>query len=321
MSERETAEAINEQAMQWIARLDRDGPGGRLRAELDAWLAADTRRQGAFLRAEAAWSMLGRASILESAEQDAPPVRAGLSRRRMLMGGGGIAASLVAATTGIFAWRVARTVRINTAKGEIRRVPLGDGSMAIVNTDTRVRIDLRPQLRAVKLDEGEAWFEVAKDRDRPFVVTAGEVRVRAVGTAFSVRRLPTGAVVQVTEGVVETWCVGDEAGAVRVSRGGKAFVAPATKPAVAPLAAEEIDRTLAWRTGLIILDGDTLAQAAAEFNRYNARRIVIEDKALAAQTYVGRFRTNEPEAFVQSVALTLGARTQVSDEEFLIYRE
>jgi transmembrane sensor len=321
MSERETAEAINEQAMRWIARLDRDGPGAHFQAELDAWLAGDTRRQGAFLRAEAAWSMLGRASTLEPAEQDAPPARPAFSRRRMLMGGGGIAASLVAATTGLFAWRVARTVRINTAKGEIRRVPLDDGSMAIVNTDTRVRVDLQPRLRAVKLDEGEAWFEVAKDRDRPFVVTAGDVRVRAVGTAFSVRRLPTGAVVQVTEGVVETWCVGDEAGVVRLSQGGKAFVAPAAKPAVAPEVSEEIDRTLAWRTGLIILDGDTLAQAAAEFNRYNTRRIVIEDEALAAQTYVGRFRTNEPEAFVQSVALTLGARTQVNDDEFLIYRE
>lgn len=319
MSERETAEAINEQAMQWIARLDRDGRDVRLRAELDAWLAGDTRRQGAFLRAEAAWNLLDRASILEPAEQE--PVRPPMSRRGVLVGGG-LAASLAATTGGWFAWRAARTLRITTGKGEIRRVPLSDGSMAIVNTETRVKVDLQPELRAVALDEGEAWFEVARDRDRPFVVKAGDVRVRAVGTAFSVRRLATGAVVQVTEGVVEAWCVGNEAAAVRVSQGRKAFVTPvAAKPTVAPEAAEEIDRSLAWRTGLIILDGDTLAQAAAEFNRYNERRIVIDDAELAGLTYVGRFRTNEPEAFVQSVALTLGARTQSTAEEFLIYRE
>ena len=317
MSERETAEAINEQAMQWIARLDRDGRDA-LRAELDVWLAGDTRRQGAFLRAEAAWNLLDRASILEPADQE--PVRPPMSRRRMLVGGG-LAASLAATTGGWFAWRTARTLRITTGKGEIRRVPLSDGSMAIVNTETRVKVDLQPQLRAVALDEGEAWFEVARDRDRPFVVKAGDVRVRAIGTAFSVRRLATGAVVQVTEGVVETWCVGNEAAAVRVSQGRKAFVTPVAKPTVAPEAAEEIDRNLAWRTGLIILDGDTLAQAAAEFNRYNERRIVIDDPELAGLTYVGRFRTNEPEAFVQSVALTLGARTQSTAEEFLIYRE
>lgn len=317
MSEPETAEAINEQAMHWIARIDRDGPDARLQGELDAWLAGDTRRQGAFLRAEAAWNLLDRASVLEPPEQAAEP---GLSRRRMLIGGG-LAASIAAVTTGWLGWRAARTVRIDTARGEIRRVPLSDGSMAIVNTDTRVRIDLQPELRAITLAEGEAWFEVAKDRDRPFVVTAGDVRVRAVGTAFSVRRLATGAVVQVTEGVVETWCVGREAAAVRVSQGGKAFVAPAARPAVAPQAAEEIDRTLAWRAGLIVLDGDTLGQAAAEFNRYNERQIVIEDAGLSAETYVGRFRTNEPEAFVKSVALTLGARTQSTPDAFLIYRE
>jgi transmembrane sensor len=320
MSERETAEAINEQAMEWIARLDRDGRDAPLQAELDAWLAGDTRRQGAFLRAEAAWNMLDRASVLTPEQEPAaPPI--GIARRRLLVGGGGLAASLAATAGGWLTWRAIHTVKIGTAKGEIRRVPLRDGSMAIVNTATVVKVDLQPKLRAVALAQGEAWFEVAKDQTRPFVVTAGDVRVRAVGTAFSVRRLPTGAVVQVTEGVVETWCVGDEAGAVRLGKGGKAIITPAAKPTVVPQAAEQIDRDLAWRTGLIILDGDTLAQAAAEFNRYNDRQIVIKDPELAAQTYVGRFHTNDPEAFVKSVALTLGTRTEATPDAYLIYRE
>ena len=321
MSEPETAEAINEQAMQWIARLDRDGPDAHIQAELEAWLAGDTRRQGAFLRAEAAWTLLDRAAVLSPAEHDVPPVRTGLSRRRLFLGGGGLAASLAATTTGWLVLRAAGTARIDTAKGEIRRVPLEDGSMAIVNTQTRVKVDLQPELRAVTVDKGEAWFKVAKDSARPFVVAVGDIRVRAVGTAFSVRRLPTGAVVQVTEGVVETWSVGNEAEAIRVSQGGKAFVAPAARPAVAPQASAEIDRSLAWRTGLIILNGDTLGEAAAEFNRYNARRIVIDDEGLAAQTFVGRFRTNEPEAFVNAVALTLGTRTRAAPDELLISRE
>jgi transmembrane sensor len=302
----------------WIARLDRDGPDARLQAELDAWLAGDTRRQGAFLRAEAAWSLLDRASILAPPEHEAP---AGVGRRRLLIGGGSLAASLVAMAGGWRGVRAMRTLRIDTAKGEIRRVPLSDGSMAIVNTDTLVKVDLRPQLRAVTLDKGEAWFEVAKDTARPFVVTAGDIRVRAVGTAFSVRRRRGGAVVQVTEGVVEAWSVGHEARAVRVSQGGKAFVPPAADPAVAAQASAEIDRNLAWRTGQIVLNGDTLGEAAAEFNRYNDQQIVIEDEGLASQTYVGRFRTNEPEAFVAAVELTLGVRTQTTPDAFLIYKE
>ncbi len=319
MSERETAEAINEQAMRWVARLDREGPDADLRADLDAWLAEDTRRQGAFLRAEAAWGMLDRASVLDPAEAEEAP--ANLPRRRLLLGGS-IAAAAVATGGGWLAWRAAGTVRIKTRKGEIRRVPLNDGSMAIVNTESRVKVDLKPQLRAIALDRGEAWFEVAKDRERPFVVAAGDVRVRAVGTAFSVRRTDDGgAVVQVTEGVVEAWCVGEEAAAVRVASGAKAFVAPARAPEIAPEDAAEVDRSLAWRTGLIILDGDTLEQAAAEFNRYNGRRIVIEDPELARETYVGRFHTNDPEAFVKSVSLTLGAHARTTPGGFEIYRE
>jgi transmembrane sensor len=315
MSERETAEAINEQAIEWIARLDREGRDGGSRAELEAWLAGDSRRQGAFLRAEAAWGLLDRASVLTS---DAPSGH--VDRRRMLVGGSGLAASLVAGAGGWLAWNSAHTVSIRTRKGEIRRLPLADGSLAVVNTQTHVKVDLQPKLRAVTLDRGEAWFEVAKDRERPFVVTVGDVRVRAVGTAFSVRRTENGAVVQVTEGVVEAWCVGDEAHAVRVSHGSQAVVAVAAVPTVAPEAADEVDRKLAWRSGLIILDGDTLAQAAEEFNRYNDRQIVIEDPELAAKTYVGRFRTNDPEAFVKAVALTLGTRTETTSDAYLIYK-
>jgi transmembrane sensor len=320
MSERETAEAINEQAMQWIARLDREGQAAALQSELETWLAGDTRRQGALLRAEAAWNMLDRARGLEHAEGEVRPDRADLPRRRLLAGGGLLAASLAATVGGLVGWRAVHTLRIGTAKGEIRRVPLSDGSMAVVNTDTKVDVDLKPDLRAVTLAKGEAWFEVAKDRSRPFVVTAGDVRVRAVGTAFSVRRLATGAVVQVTEGVVETWCVGKESSVVRVGKGARAFVTSKATPAVEPEAPEEIDRTLAWRTGLIVLSGETLAQAAAEFNRYNSRRIVIEDPELAAQTYVGRFHTNDPESFVKAVSLTLGTRTETTPDAYVIYR-
>ncbi len=320
MSEPETAEAINEQAMLWIARLDRDGRDARLRAELDAWLAGEPRRQGAFLRAEAAWNMLDRASVLTpEQEPKAPP--AGMVRRRLLMGGGGLAASLVASAGGWLAWRTMHTLKIGAGKGEIRRVPLRDGSLAILNTETVVKVDLQRKVRSVALAQGEAWFEVAKDRTRPFVVAAGDVRVRAVGTAFSVRRLPTGAVVQVTEGVVETWRVGSEADAVRLGKGGKAIVTSDEKPAVVVDAAEHIDRDLAWRTGLIVLDGDTLAQAAAQFNRYNDRQIVIEDPELGAKTYIGRFHTNDPEAFVRSVSLTLGARIEATPEAYQIYKE
>lgn len=314
MSEHETADAINEQATRWVAVLDARGADAQLTAELEAWLAGDTRRQGAFLRAQAAWGALNRARL--SPEQAPGPAP---SRRRLLLGGGAIAASVGAA--GWLAWRQIGLVRIRTSRGEIRRVPLSDGTLAVVNTQSALKADITPDQRAVSVDEGEAWFQVANGQSKPFLVAVGEVRVRAIGTSFSVRRMDRGAMVQVTDGEAETWCVSDPGRVVRLAKGERAYIAPNAAPAVALKADLEIDRSLGWRNGLIILQGDTLGEAAAEFNRYNERQIRVADPQLAKQTYVGRFRTNEPEAFVQAVTQTLGARVETTPEEFVIYHE
>src|SRR3546814_15118414 len=85
---------------------------------------------------------------------------------------------------------------------------------------------MKPEVRQVALKDGEAWFQVAKDRARPFVVEIGDVRVRAVGTAFAVKRTAAGVDVPVTEGVVEIWRVGDEANIQRVKAGARGLIAP-----------------------------------------------------------------------------------------------
>jgi transmembrane sensor len=227
---------------------------------------------------------------------------------------------VAAIVAGIDIWPQAGE-RIETAVGEIRRVPLKDGSMAAVNTATRLAVILRPEIRQVTLDQGEAWFQVAKDRSRPFVVEAGEVRVQAVGTAFSVRRTDTGADVQVTEGVVEVWRIGDEAGRRRIAAGTRTFVDNASGPQRAAEAGPDIDRSLAWRSGQLIFDGDTLGAAAAEFNRYNSVQVRIADPVLAQEKFVGRFRTNEPDAFARAAAVILGAHAHVGGDEIVLSRE
>lgn len=342
MSEQETAEAIADRAADWVARLDGAGPDPAIQAELDAWLAGDPRRQGAYFRARAAWAMLDRASVLgvgglegsgrEGDDAPDPPNDSRceeetedegwtrrLSRRRVIGGGGAIAASFAAAFAGLIFWP-REPERIETALGEIRRVPLADGSMAAVNTQTRIAVDLKAEIRNIALDHGEAWFQVAKDRKRPFVVAAGNVRVRAVGTAFSVRRLDDGADVQVTEGVVEVWSVGDGANVRRVAAGSRAFVRNDTGPQQVAAASVEIDRSLAWRSGQLIFDGDTLDEAAAQFNRYNSVQVTIADPALGREKLVGRFRTNEPDAFARAAANMLGARAAIGDDEIRLSR-
>src|SRR6185312_13816101 len=135
----------------------------------------------------------------------------------------------------------------------------------------------------------------------PFLVSAGDVRVRAIGTAFSVRRRDDGADVLVTEGVVETWTVSSEDRKRLVSAGSKVFVSDIAGPSTVVDASMQIDRVLAWRDGEIALDGETLADAAEEFNRYNRRKIFI-DPTLSDKRLVGWFHTNEPETFAHAAA-------------------
>lgn len=299
MNTREKSTEIEEEAIRWVWRLDREGRTPALVAALDAWCAADPRREGAFLQAEAAWTMLDAGRRLPGEAAPAPQV----SRRRVFAAGAALAAGI--AGIGVYTFS---GERYGTTIGEIRSVPLADGSIAAINTQSRVDVDLKPDIRLVRINEGEAWFHVAKDSTRPFIVEAGNARVRAVGTAFSVRRRDNGAEVLVTEGTVETWSVGAEATPVRLSAGAKATITPKTDIAPKIAAASEIDRALAWRGGKIDLAGETLADAVGEFNRYNTRQLIIADPKLAQERFYGLFRTDDPEGFARAVRQSLGAK-------------
>lgn len=337
MSDRETAQAISDRAAEWVARVDREGGGAAACAELEAWLAGDERRRGAYFRAQAAWRMLDRASVLgagqapaqatpgDSSEDEAGPHRAGrgwaMPRRRALWGAGAAIAASLAAGLLLPGILQPSSQRIETALGEIRRVPLEDGSLAAVNTQTMLDVTLTPELREIELARGEVWFQVAKDRARPFVVEAGEVRVKAVGTAFAVHRTGTGVDVRVTEGTVEVWREGEAGALRRVSAGMRTFVGSAPGAPRVVTVGDEIDRSLSWRTGQLVFDGDTVAAAAAAFNRYNAVKLEIVDPALADEKMIGRFRTNEPDAFARAAAALLDARVETGPDRIVLSRK
>lgn len=311
MVDRESAADIEADAARWVVRVDRDGEDPGVRAELQAWLAGDRRRVGAYARAEAAWTHLGRASLLtiETPHVDLAPT---LRRRGVIGGLGALAAGLVAV---VVAPRLLAK-RYDTALGEIRRVPMADGSVAAINTNSELEISMRPRLRAVRLERGEAWFAVAKDPERPFVVESGPVRVRAVGTAFSVRKHEAGSDILVTEGVVEVWTDGQAPR--RVTAGQRIFADNGAGVQAAPKADDNLARQLAWRDGQIVLDGQTLAEAAAEFNRYNDRKIEVADPRLAQERFVGWFRTNDPEGFAEAAATTFKGQVLTSGEAIVL---
>ncbi len=311
MVKQDTATEIDAEAARWILRLDRDGHTPELDRDLDTWLHSDPRCRGAFLRAEAAWGVMDRLGW-DGASAPSPASHPIITRRQALIGGG-IAAGLVAAC----AW-VLRPSHYTTQVGEVRRLPLHDGSVAEINTASSIQVSLNPDKRIVRMNQGEAWFQVARDKARPFVVEAGSVRVRAVGTAFSVRRRQNGADVMVTEGVVETWTEGSDDKPVRLTAGEKAYVSEADPVNRILSAPSEIDRELAWRSGNIDLAGESLADAVAEFNRHNRRKLVIADPAIAQEPLYGVFHANDPQGFAQAVQVSLDVRVTMGDNQILI---
>lgn len=309
--------AIDATAVEWVVKLDRLGADNTTRVELERWLAQDARHAGALLRAQAGWKCFDRLQILGGKNDNSAAFFEDetFSRRVMLrkVAAAGTAGLGLAAALAVGFFRIGRH-QILTPVGEIRRVPLLDGSVVAVNTNSALNIDIKPDLREITLDKGEVWFDVAEDTKRPFIVNSGDVRIRALGTAFSVRRRDDGADVLVTEGVVETWTVGNEENRRKVDAGSKVFVSDIAGPSQVVAASAQIDRVLAWREGEIAIDGETLAEAAAEFNRYNDRKLTI-DPALADERLVGWFHTNEPKTFAAAAATILKLKiTETPDE-------
>jgi len=325
MTDIETAADIEAAAASWVLRLDREKNDPKLRAELEAWLGDNPRRHGAWLKAEAAWAMLdqmpwpesqGRGVAIQSPTRLIKGPHA--NRRQLLMGGlGGFA---LIGLGSFWAVSQAQADTYATALGEIRKIPLGDGSVVNVNTASRISVSMHKTRRQVRVEAGEAWFEVAPDADRPFMVEARDLRIRADAAAFSVLCTGAGAEALITDGVVDV-SGRDTQSAQRLAAGGMVKMTPAGLPSLSNLGLVEISRRLAWRDGNIELDGETLSEAVAEFNRYNARKLAIKDTTLASQKLYGAFHLGDPEAFAKAVQVSLGAGVSVGDEQIEIGRQ
>ncbi|MDI7775862.1 FecR domain-containing protein [Asticcacaulis sp. EMRT-3] len=305
---------IDEEAAAWLARRrrarspDAIHPDDAAEARFRLWYEADPRHRGAYLRAEAAWLMLDSARGMALAQR-----KPGIDRRLLLSG------AAAASLAGVVAVGISRSrLSFATERGELRNVPLGDKSLAAINTDSQIEVDMTESLRHVQLVKGEAWFQVAKNPDAPFVVSAGDVRVRAVGTAFGVRRHDHGADVLVTEGTVETWRVGEPGKRTRLTAGNEAFVPYAAATVDVAFHPGEVTRKLAWREREIILKEESLADAAAEFNRYNTTQIVISDPELASRKLVGGFRVDQPDSFARAVHAALDVPVSIADDRITI---
>jgi transmembrane sensor len=300
---------IEEQAADWLVRRDR---GAADEAQLNDWLT-DPAHAVAYFRLEAVWEAANRLQVL-----GAGTTRAGSAETREFSGQHGsagqhdsaglrglsgmrrfwAAAASVILTLSLFAWVASglRGNRYSTTVGGIATVPMADGSRITLNTDSSVSIAISKDVRRVELERGEAFFDVAKEH-RPFIVAAGDKRVTAVGTMFSVRKDGASVSVVVSEGRVRVDADSSAAGSV-VSAGQSAQmrgdqISVDEKPAV------EAEQALRWRGGYVVFEQTRLADAVAELNRYNVRKIRIVGPAGMDTRLCGAVRTENIDGFVR----------------------
>lgn len=195
----------------------------------------------------------------------------------------------------------------STPVGGITSIPLTDGSRMTLNTDSAASIDMDRNARVVRLLKGEAYFEVVRAPDRPFVVQAGLREIIVLGTQFSVRRGNDALDVLVTEGQVRVQ--GGERSVV-ASAGQRVRVQQATEVVLSePQSA--IESAISWRTGYISLDDVPLAEAISEFNRYNIRKVQIRNAKIAELRVSGKFRSTNVESFVHLLRDHFGVQSRI----------
>lgn len=237
----------------------------------------------------------------------------GLTPERPSAGATGFGAALVAALAiGTVLFLQANGETYRTQIGERRAISLADGSTVELNTDSKVRVRLTKTRRSLILDRGQAMFAVAHDASRPFIVTAGDTSVRAIGTRFEVYRAQDAVRVTLAEGKVQ------------VSQAGKRS---AQGPAPAPVtltAGERVEvgraRTAApvqvdvaaatgWTNGRLTFKDMALSEAVAEVNRYSRRHVVLGDGVPTNERINGVFDAGDTEAFAAGMASALDLKT------------
>ncbi|NIJ39503.1 transmembrane sensor [Sphingopyxis panaciterrae] len=309
---------IDAQAAAWAVRSAERPLDDIEQQQLDAWLAADSRHLGAYVRAQALWLDIDRIAALDGGTQRdyAPPVRERPWRRYAM------AASVALAAFGGVVTYDHLAGRVSTDRGEVRRIALDDGSIVTLNGNSAVQIRYEDDIRRVILRRGEASFEVAHNKQRPFVVTAEGLDVRAVGTEFVVGLDKDGVEVTVEEGVVAVGGAASGSAKPRYLRRNEQFVAAAdTGPRKAVLDAADVERRIAWRKGLLVFNGQQLGAAAEEVNRYTDLRVVIDDPTLARAEFMGVFKLGDAHAFAGAAAQAFNGEVIRRGNELVLVRQ
>jgi len=331
---------VTDEASDWFVRLQDPADGEEDRAEFAEWLAASPNNVREYLQVAALWEDLedlgpdpqidelvraAQASHDEnvvplfdsptgkpaSAEGESTPTE---RWRRRIRRTASVAAVIVIALAVSWMWRGAGPTDYRTAVGEQNSFVLSDGSVVTLNTQSEIRVRFTSKHRDITLVGGEALFDVARDIDRLFRVSADGADIRAVGTRFNVRNRERGTTITVLEGIVEVILINATPGETQdnpsPTDGGSSGPSNPVELTVGQMAkvdrqsgqvavAEaDIEQATAWRERRLVFESRTLREVIDEFNLYNETPMIIGDPALDRLQISGAFNADDHDSFI-----------------------
>ncbi len=306
-----------EAAAYWFVRHDAQSMSAEDRLEFEGWLAASEGNRRAYEQTGGTWQDFEQAT--DEAELRALRVAAlaASPAPKVWTRAAAIAASVLVGVIGVatLTWRLstdgsitepdaprATAGRYVTAHNQRSTVALPDGTLVSMNLDTVFRADFTADQRLIRLLKGQAFFEVAKDLQRPFVVAAADRHIRALGTKFDVRLDSNRVEVVLLEGRVSVDRSAPSLLDTLARRSGRVELEPnqrlvAARGEAASITSTNAMQATSWREGWIVFEDETLEHAIAELNRYSDRPIVAAEEAVRRMRLSGVFRIGQPDRF------------------------
>lgn len=325
-------ETIENEAADWLVKLDSKNITAEDRLALKRWLSEDAEHLRVLKNLTNMWTDMD--FVLNEALISQTPVRPNLFswliRSRMLA-----TAFLLFCSIGVFIWFVGQSEPVEksfhtTGVGMQHIETLSDGSIAHLNTNSMMEVEYSGDARIIRLLRGEAMFDVIHDIARPFIVYAGDQEVKAIGTKFIVRINSENIVVMVTDGQIQLSrrsqgrdfikLNNEQQEVILVNKGEELRVADnnsvATSKAI-EMQDDELKRKLSWLKGQLVFDNEPLEKVIQEISRYVPDHIVIEDPDLRDIRISGRFEIGDTDALLEAIEVSFGIQVSHIDDEFI----
>lgn len=340
--------AIKEQAAAWLVKMDNAELNEQESVEFQEWLSTSDFHLTYFNKLAKNWEAMGALEPLADAYPISSFKKQSASKLSIQNGApqwfarffsvpvlSGFAAVMVLTLAMILKPEVVETKSYSTVAGEHASYTLADGSIIMLNTDTQVTVGYSKHQRLIKLERGEANFDVAKNKERPFVVEAGGGLVWAVGTVFDVRFTDTNVDVLVSRGTVKVYSdtnaenqklslTAPESPSLTeaIVTAGNAIKYQKTVSKLLALSEKEKHNKMAWIEGSLIFDGETLEQAITEISRYTNNKIIIADEDIKSIRIGGHYNTNDIDALLFTLSKGFNIRvTKEAGERIILSKQ